>query len=81
MADTVQTFQLGSSTVVTLPKKLGIEPGQALEVKKEGKKIVLKEKKLRDQEVHKLVEKLAGGLNLKDLTPEQMKKMFEESYE
>lgn len=34
MSQTVQTFQLGTSTVVTLPKKLGIKPGQKLEVKK-----------------------------------------------
>lgn len=34
MSQTVQTFQLGTSTVVTLPKKLGIKPGQKLEIKK-----------------------------------------------
>lgn len=34
MSQIVQTFQLGTSTVVTLPKKLGIKPGQKLEVKK-----------------------------------------------
>ncbi len=34
MTQTVQTFQLGTSTVVTLPKKLGIKPGQKLEIKK-----------------------------------------------
>lgn len=34
MTQIVHTFQLGSSTVVTLPKKLGIKPGQKLEIKK-----------------------------------------------
>lgn len=34
MTQVVQAFQLGSSTVVTLPKKLGIKPGQKLEIKK-----------------------------------------------
>lgn len=33
MSNFVTTFQLGTSTVVTLPKKLGIKPGQRLEVK------------------------------------------------
>ncbi len=33
MADFVSAFQLGSSTVITLPKKLGIKPGQKLEIK------------------------------------------------
>lgn len=34
MTQIVQTFRLGTSTVVTLPKKLGIKPGQKLEIKK-----------------------------------------------
>lgn len=33
MADIVSAFQLGTSTVITLPKKLGIKPGQKLEIK------------------------------------------------
>jgi len=42
MSQTVQTFQLGTSTVVTLPKKLGIKPGQKLEIKKTKNGINLK---------------------------------------
>ncbi len=42
MADTVSVFQLGSSTVVTLPKKLGFKPGQKLEVKKSKNGATLK---------------------------------------
>lgn len=34
MTQIVHTFRLGSSTVVTLPKKLGIKPGQKLEIRK-----------------------------------------------
>lgn len=33
MPDIVSAFQLGSSTVITLPKKFGIKPGQKLEIK------------------------------------------------
>lgn len=42
MADFVSAFQLGTSTVVTLPKKLGIKPGQKLEVKKAKNGLTLK---------------------------------------
>ncbi len=42
MTQVVHTFQLGSSTVVTLPKKLGIKPGQKLEVKKSKNGATLK---------------------------------------
>ncbi len=42
MTDIVSAFQLGTSTVITLPKKLGIKPGQKLEVKKSKNGAVLK---------------------------------------
>ncbi len=42
MTQIVHTFQLGSSTVVTLPKKLGIKPGQKLEIKKSKNGATLK---------------------------------------
>lgn len=42
MTQIVSVFQLGSSTVVTLPKNLGIKPGQKLEVKKSKKGAILK---------------------------------------
>lgn len=42
MTQVVQAFQLGSSTVVTLPKKLGIKPGQKLEIKKSKNGATLK---------------------------------------
>ncbi len=44
MTDIVSAFQLGSSTVVTLPKKLGIKPGQKLEIKKTKKGVRLEKK-------------------------------------
>lgn len=77
----VHTFQLGSSTVVTLPKKLGIKPGQRLKIKKTGQNIVLKKEKMNSEDIHKLVERLAGGLKLKKhLTAEEMDDLYEESY-
>ncbi|KKR80528.1 MAG: hypothetical protein UU73_C0002G0042 [Candidatus Daviesbacteria bacterium GW2011_GWA1_41_61] len=77
----VQTFQLGSSTVVTLPKGLGIKPGQKLKVEKQGKKVILKEKKLSEVEVDKLVKKLSGHLKLeRHLNAEELDLLYEESY-
>lgn len=82
MNQTVQVFQLGSSTVVTLPKALGMKPGQKLRVEKSGKKIVLKPEKMDKDAIFKLVDRLAGGLKLKkDLTPEQMNKELDRRYE
>ena len=47
MAEYVSVFQLGTSTVVTLPKKLGIKPGTKLEIKKtkNGATLKLEKKK------------------------------------
>lgn len=42
MSNVVSVFQLGSSTVVTLPKELGIKPGQKLEVKKNKNVLIFK---------------------------------------
>ena len=42
MNGTVSVFQLGSSTVVTLPKKLGFKPGTKLEYKKTRQGLTLK---------------------------------------
>ena len=82
MTQIVQAFQLGTSTVVTLPKKLGIKPGEKFKVEKTGKKITLNKEKTTRQEVHKLVESLAGGLNLKNhLTPEEINKELDRRYE
>lgn len=82
MIYTVQTFQLGSSTVVTLPKGLGISPGQKLKAEKQGGKIILKEKKLSDKELEKLVKSLSGKLKLKHHpTPEEFNKILDEEYE
>lgn len=78
----VQTFQLGSSTVVTLPKKLGIQSGQRLKIKKTGQNIVLKKAKMTHEDIHKLVERLSGGLNLKKhLTPEEINRALDEEYD
>lgn len=42
MSELVSVFQLGSSTVVTLPKKLGFKVGQKLAVKKTKNGVTLK---------------------------------------
>lgn len=42
MNQVVSAFQLGSSTVVTLPKSLGIKPGTKLEIKKSKNGATLK---------------------------------------
>lgn len=82
MKDEVTAFQLGSSTVITLPKEFGIRPGQKIRVKREGKKILLKEKDMTKEEAKKLVESLAGGLELKEgLTPEEMNEELDRRYE
>lgn len=82
MKDEVTAFQLGSSTVITLPKQLGIRPGQKIQVKREKRGIILKEKKMTKEEVKRLVESLAGGLELKEgLTPEEMNEELDRRYE
>lgn len=83
MSQFVHAFQLGSSTVVTLPKKLGIRPGQRLKIRKSKDKIILKQaKKMTDEEISKLVKSLSGGLNLKkDLTPKEINIELDRRYE
>lgn len=82
MKDEVTAFQLGSSTVITLPKSLGIRPGQKMIVKKERKKITLTQTKMDEEKVRKLVERLSGGLDLKyHPTPEEFNKALDERYE
>ena len=53
MAEYVSAFQLGSSTVITLPKKLGIKPGTKLEIKKSKNGLNLKLEKESFAEVLK----------------------------
>lgn len=79
MSQTIQAFQLGTSTVITLPKKLGIKPGQKLEITKDKQKIVLKINASKKSDV---VDQLAGKLKLDaHLSPEALNKLFDESYE
>lgn len=42
MTQIVSAFQLGTSTVITLPKSLGIKPGTKLEIKKSKNGATLK---------------------------------------
>ncbi|MBI3290436.1 AbrB/MazE/SpoVT family DNA-binding domain-containing protein [Candidatus Microgenomates bacterium] len=83
MIQTVTAFQLGTSTVVTLPKKLGIKPGQSLKIRKSRGEIVIKpKKKMTKEEIYKFVKSLSGGLNLKyHPTPDEINKALDEQYE
>lgn len=79
MNQLVRTFKLGNSTVVTLPKKLGIRPGQHLRIKKYKEKIELSPAGGNKSDV---VNKLAGKLRLKHhSTPDEINKIIDEQYE
>lgn len=84
MEQTIQAFTLGKSTVVTIPKSLGVKPGTKMKIQKKGKIIVLKPEKKEDAAA--IVQKLAGGMNFKkvfgkSLTPEDINKLIDEQYE
>lgn len=82
MKDEVTAFQLGSSTVITLPKQLGIRPGQKLQIKRDKKQVVLKEKKMTEKEVRKLLDNLKVDLHLKpNVTPEELNAELDRRYE
>lgn len=82
MQDEVTAFQLGSSTVITLPKELGIRPGQKLKIRREKRGVLLKNRKLSELEVRKLLDSLSVDLHLKkDLTPEEMNEELDRRYE
>lgn len=83
MKDEVTAFQLGSSTVITLPKELGIRPGQKLRLKQDKHRVILQKKHLsKEEEIRKLVRKLSGGARLKpDLTPEEINEELDKRYE
>lgn len=80
----VQAFQVGSSTVVTLPKELGIAPGQRFQIKKAKKTILLqpRNRNITSKEAAKIVKRLSGGLNLKyHPTPEEINRELDKQYE
>ena len=79
---TVTTFKLGNSTVVTLPKSLGIDPGTKMKTRKLHKKIIMEPEKENTAKKIALVRKLAGGIRIpaslqKELTPEKLNKRYE----
>ena len=82
MTYTATTFRLGRSTVVTLPKGLGIDSGTLITfTPTKNKTVNLKPKKTKvksDAEVEKLVRSLAGGFKGgKHYTPEEMSKLYD----
>lgn len=81
MMNTVSAFQLGSSTVITLPKYLGIKPGQKMKIKKIGKEIILEE----ENDPVKKVMTLSGGMNFKkafgkSFTSGELNKLYDKQY-
>ena len=76
-------FTLGTSTVITLPKKLGILPGQKIKAKRHGSSITLTPSKTTNvkkplENDLKLIDKLAGGMNYSsNLTPDEMNRVYD----
>lgn len=85
MRQIVQAFQVGSSTVMTLPKELGIIPGQKLQITKMKRGVLVepkKKSKMTREEAARIVHRLAGGLKLKyHPTPEEMNEELDRRYE
>lgn len=82
MTFTAQTFQLGFSTVVTLPKKLGIQPGKTLKFTQKRGGFNVKEEKMTEQEVDKLIKRLSGKMLLdRHLNPDELNKALDEEYD
>jgi len=74
-------FTLGQSTVITMPKRLGINPKMRIRAKKSGQRVVL-EIIDRQTEIEKsvaLVKKLAGGHRGKfNFTPDELNRRYEQ---
>lgn len=80
---TVTAFRLGQSTVVTLPKKLGIKPGTKLQISQSKNKINFTKAK-ENQELAKnlaYVKKHAGCLKYKAKAPYPTLKEMSDAYE
>ena len=78
---TATTFTLGTSTVVTLPKKLGIKSGTRVELIKKGNRVEIKSgsgaKSGRSRDIE-LIKSLAGGISLPfSLTPDEVNKQYD----
>lgn len=79
------TFTLGTSTVLTLPKGLGIQAGVKTKIRKvkSGLNIQLKTIPAKDKNLAldiALIKKLAGSNNNKFLlTPDEMNKMYDKA--
>jgi hypothetical protein len=77
------TFTLGTSTVLTLPKGLGIKAGVRTKIKKvkSGLNIQLKTLPAKDKTIARdiaLIKKLAGGIKFSsNLTPKQMNDIYD----
>lgn len=82
----VTTFSLGTSTVLTLPKKLGIPAGVRAEMKKRRSSLLVDfvdvPKENRQLELERdltLIRKLSGGVPVTSrLTPDDMNRVYDD---
>lgn len=81
---TVTTFSLGTSTVLTLPKKLGIPAGVRAEMKKRRSSLLIdfvdipKGNRQLERDLT-LIRKLSGGVPVTSrLTPDDMNRVYDD---
>lgn len=80
----VTTFSLGTSTVLTLPKKLGIPAGVRAEMKKRRSSLLIDFVDIPkgDRQLERdltLIRKLSGGVPVTSrLTPDDMNRVYDE---
>lgn len=84
MEQIVNTFGLGRSVVVTIPKSWGVKPGTPMKAKKHGQQITLHP--IQSKSAAFVIRQLAGGLNFKkvlgkNLNPTQLNKLSNKQYE
>lgn len=78
MEYTTTTFTLGSSTVLTLPKPLGVTPGIRAIIKKMRSGFVIKFAQSKIDRDIALVKKLAGGMkSSSNMTPDEMNRVYD----
>lgn len=80
----VTTFSLGTSTVLTIPKKLGIPAGVRAEMKKRRSSLLVdfvdvpKGNRLLERDLT-LIRKLSGGVPVTSrLTPDDMNRVYDD---
>ena len=77
---TVTVFNLGSSTVITIPKSLNLKAGTKMNITKHGSTITLEAQQTKTiKDSLSLLKKLSGSLtNSTTLSPKAAKKVYDE---